>query len=132
MKEEAIDMLKLGASMALLAVLIVYVVQSVLLGKHIQGSAIDKLNTVQVSSESGVLKDLNNCETVMTAPTLLALIQYNQNYIGSVTCYICDASGEERTMDEDVCVISHLRGNVRVYVEYNSGYGLYNLTVRAE
>ena len=59
MKEETIDILKFGAFMAVLSVLIVYVVQSVLLGKQIQSKAIDNLNEIQINTERGSLKELS-------------------------------------------------------------------------
>lgn len=130
MKDESIDILKMGASMALLAVLIVYVVQSVILGKQIESKTVTELNSIQIISESGGLKDLNDVETLMPAASVLALLEYNHRNIGTITCYICDQYGEERTMNESLCITTHLKGNVRVYVKYDSGMGLFNITIR--
>lgn len=130
MKDETIDILKMGASMAMLAVLIVYVVQSVILGKQIQSKTSAELNSAQIISESGGLKDLNDVETIIPAASLLALLQYNHRNIGTVTCYICDQYGEERTMNESLCITTHLKGNVRVYIKYDSGMGLFNITIK--
>lgn len=131
MKDESIDVLKFGGSMAILAVLIVYVVQSVILGKQIQSKTSDELNSIQIISESGGLKELNDVENIMPAASLLALLQYNHRNIGTVTCYICNQYGEVRTMDESLCVITHLKGDVRVYVKYDSGMGLFNITIKS-
>lgn len=130
MKDESIDVLKIGASMAMLAVLIVYVVQSVILGKQIQNKTSNELNTIQIISESGGLKELNDVENIMPAASLLALLQYNHRNIGTVTCFICNQNGEVRTMDETLCVTTHLKGNVRVLVKYDSGMGLFNITIK--
>lgn len=129
MKEETIDILKFGASMAVLAVLIVYVVQSVLLGKQISNKAINNLNAIQIGSERGSLKELNDQEIIIPAATVLALLEYNYDSIGSVTCFICDSNGAVQTVNESFCITKHLKGNVRIYIKYDASNSIYNITV---
>ncbi|WP_066714740.1 hypothetical protein [Clostridium sp. Marseille-P299] len=131
MKEETIDILKFGAFMAVLSVLIVYVVQSVLLGKQIQSKAIDNLNEIQINTERGSLKELNDQEIIVPAATVLALLEYNYKSIGSVLCFICDSDGEIKTVNESFCITRHLKGNVRIYVKYDTSNSLYDLTIRS-
>ena len=130
MKQETTDLLKFGAFMTVLAVLLVYVIQSVLLGKQLNSQAITNLAQIHVDSENGSLKDIKEEDIILPAATVLALLEYNYKVIDTVTCYVCDNNGVVTSVGEPLCVTSHLKGNVRIYVTYDAGKGLYNVTIK--
>lgn len=129
MKQETIDLLKFGAFMTMLAVLLVYVIQSVLLGKQLNSQAISNLAQIHVDSENGSLKDLKEENIILPTATVLALMEYNYKVIDTVTCYVCDNNGLVTPANDPLCVTSHLAGNVRILVTYDAGNGLYNVTI---
>lgn len=130
MKQETIELLRFGAFMTVLAVLLVYVIQSVLLGKQLNNKAITNLAQIHVDSEYGSLKDIKDEEIILPAATVLALLEYNYKVIDTVTCYVCDNNGALTSSSELLCVASHLKGNVRTYITYDSDNGLYNVTIK--
>lgn len=129
MKQETIDLLKFGAFMTMLAVLLVYVSQSVLLGKQLNSQAISNLAQIHVDSENGSLKDIKEKDIILPAATVLALLEYNYKVIDTVICYVCDNNGVVTSANESLCVTSHLKGYVRIYVTYDPGNGLYNVKI---
>lgn len=130
LQRESIDLMKLGASMVFLSVLITYVIFSFLLGKDIGNESLNKIDNIQISSQTGALDELNNMETVMSSATAFSLFEYYHEDIRQITCYVCDTNGEIRTIDKDLCIHSHLKGYVKVSVEYNNSYGLYDIVIR--
>lgn len=130
MKQESMDLLKFGAFMTVLAVLLVYVIQSVLLGKEVNSQAISALSKIHVDTESGRLRDLKEEEILLPTATVLALLEYNYKVIHTITCYVCNLDGSVTTANESFCVKHHLKGSVIVNVTYDSGVGLYNISIK--
>ena len=132
MKTESVDLMKLGATMTFLAILLTYVLYSVLLGKSIGNESLSKIDKIQLSSQASTLSELNHVETRMPAATAFSFIEYNYKDIREITCYICDEkNGLVSTMDQNLCITSHLKGNVKVLVEYNDAFGLYDIIIKA-
>jgi hypothetical protein len=132
MKTESVDLMKLGATMTFLSILLTYVVYSVLLGKSIGNESLSKIDKIQLSSQVSTLSELNHVETRMPAATAFSFIEYNYKDIHEITCFICDdKKGLVSTMDQNLCITSHLKGYVTVLVEYNDAFGLYDITIRA-
>lgn len=130
MEQETVDLLKFGAFMTVLAVLLVYVIQSVLLGKQVNSQAVTKLTEIHVDTEDGRLKDLKDEEIRLPSATVLALLEYNYKVIDSVTCYVCNIAGSAMSESESFCLKNHLKGNVSLFVRYDSGMGLYNIIIK--
>lgn len=133
MKNESIDLLKLGVSMGFLAILLTYVLFTVVLGKNIGNVFLSKTDEIQVATEVGALKELSNLETIMPAATAFSLLEYQKRNIRQITCYVCEpVNGEVRTIYETLCIASHLKGSVKLYIEYNNTYGLYDISIWPE
>lgn len=132
MLKDAIDMAKFGMGLVFFSLLLYYTIDSVNMGKNFSDDMMQGLERAQISTEKSTMDALNNMDTVMSAATAFSLMTYNVNNIRQVTCYVCDPSyGEVRTMEDNLCILTHLKGNVIVSVDYNTSYGLYDITLRA-
>lgn len=130
MKEEAIELLKFGVSLVFLSILLFYVSLSIIQGKNIGTQFLNKSNQIQVNSQMGALKELSDVEKIMPAATIFSLLEYNSRNIRQIICFVCDPiNGEVRDMNENLCITSHLKGEVKVLIEYNDAYGMYDVVI---
>ncbi len=130
MKDETINMMKLGVSMILFSGLLTYVIFTFVLGKSIGNDFLTKTQEIQVQTEAGPLRELSGIETIMPAATAFSMFEYQYKNIRQITCYVCDPiNGEVRTMNQNLCISEHLEGYVKILVEYNEAYGLYDITI---
>jgi aspartate carbamoyltransferase regulatory subunit len=131
MNKDAIDMAKFGMGLVFFALLLYYTIDSVNMGKNVGADTLSGFEQVQIAAEKSTLEDLNNLDTVMPAATAFSLLEYNIKNIRQVTCYLCDSTnGEVRAMNEDLCIVAHLKGTVVVSVRYKDSFGLYDVTFR--
>lgn len=132
MNNDAIDLAKFGMGLVFFAFVLYYTIDSVNLGNTIGDNTFNAMEQVHIEVEKSTMDELNNLDTVMSAATAYSLLEYNRRNIRQVTCYVCDpVDGEVKAMDESLCIVAHLKGNVIVSVLFNDSYGLYDVTFRA-
>lgn len=131
LKEEFINLIKLGVTMCVLAALMIIATYNVLLGKDVGGRVEESFQRINVDAQIGTLKEIEGVETLLPAATTLAFIEYNKTNMGTVTCYLCDRDyGLITPVEKKSCLMSHLNGYVSVLIEKDPVTGLYNLTMR--
>ena len=129
-EREGIQVLKIGITMAVLAVLIIIATYGVFTGRDIGNAAVEKFENIDVETSLGGLKDLNDQDNLMPAASALSLFQYNRDHVGEVVCYFCDEDGLTRSALERFCLLDHLKGNVMIRVETDDNTGMYRLILR--
>lgn len=128
MNNDAIEMAKFGMGLIFFAFVLYYTINSVNIGKNAGDNTLQGLEQVQIEVERSTMNELNNMDTVMSAATAFSVLEYNMKSIRQVTCYACDSvNGEVRTMDESLCIVAHLKGDIIVSVRYNNSFGLYDV-----
>ena len=131
MNNDAIDLAKFGMGLVFFAFVLYYTIDSVNIGNTIGDSTLSAMEQVQIAVEKSMMDELNNMDTVMSSATAYSLLEYNRKNIRQVTCKVCDpTAGKVYTMDESLCIVTHLKGNVIVSVQYNASFGLYDITFR--
>ncbi len=130
---EGIEVMKLGITLGVLSVILVYVIFNVSLGKEIQGVVYDKTSTAEVSAANAPLQELSGEPLILPAATVYSLLMYNGSSIGTIACFVCYPHGERiHTADENLCIVNHLKGKIKVSIRWNSYTGLYDVILGNE
>lgn len=138
MEREVSDIVNLGVTLITLAVVLSFVLVTVITGKHMAYNYLDKASVIKEDMESGDLKYLQTNETEMPTASLLAIVSSNEDYINQLYLDYADLYGatyhdrlykDEGGKTNTYLVFSrNIKSKVKIYVEYNkdgNGYDIY-------
>lgn len=129
---EAIAFMATGMALILLAAAFFLTRRNIDIGKDFLDQTVQMTDNAssQVISES--FGEIVNQPEKMPASGVYVLLAYNESHIKTITCYICDPSGEISNSLEDACLKNHLTGEIKVWAEKDSADGNYNIYLSSE
>lgn len=124
---EAIAFMAAGMALILLAAAFFLTRRNIDIGKDFLDDTVQMTENASAQVVSESFGEIVNEPKKMPASGAYVLIAYNINHINTITCYICDPSGQTFTSLDETCFKSHLTGDVTVWAEKDYRDGRYNI-----
>ena len=128
---EGIDVVKIGAMMAFVSILLVYAIYGIHIGKDVGNEVYETMSEAERTTDNANLQSLAyEDHVILPAAAVYSLTQYNASEIYDLTCFICaNEHGETQKINDTPCLLEHLQGKVKLVTEYDEMLGQYHLKI---
>lgn len=120
MEKEVSYVVEIAVTLIAVSALIGIIWFTVYLGNSMANEVTNETSDIVAVSESGVLKELCDTNTIMPTSAVYSLLRTYSNYIPEYTCNLHDAPVElDMTVEQVPCILQHMTGKVSLQVEEN-------------
>lgn len=129
---EAIAFMSAGMVLLFLAAAFFLTRVNIDIGKDVLDDTVTMTDNASAQAISESLNKIVNAPMSLPASGAYVMISYNEQHINSVTCYICNPTGQTADTLQNSCFKHHVTGDVQIWADSAGGDNKYNVHISSE